>query len=223
AAGRIDALANPETDPASGQPELKHTPISLSAFSAKWFGLLAVIEEPDLSNAPISYWAKARIEGGWRVELAGGRDDADIEEIAARLTDLEPNAEILEYADTKTGALRRAAFIDGKLAAVFVGSNRPVAAERAWLAEQIGKPVDSNARLCLLAGRPPVGEGVGRAVCACMGVGATAIETAIRQGANSVEAIGAVTRAGTNCGSCKPEIRDMLNAIAAEQVKEAAE
>jgi assimilatory nitrate reductase catalytic subunit len=39
-----------------------------------------------------------------------------------------------------------------------------------------------------------------------------AVETAIADGAASLDAVGAMTRAGTNCGSCRPEIRALVRA-----------
>jgi assimilatory nitrate reductase catalytic subunit len=48
-------------------------------------------------------------------------------------------------------------------------------------------------------------------VCACFSVKRAAIEQAIAgQGLASVAEIGAALRAGTNCGSCIPEIEEML-------------
>jgi assimilatory nitrate reductase catalytic subunit len=46
-----------------------------------------------------------------------------------------------------------------------------------------------------------------------MGVGAKAIRAAIAGGCDSVAAVGAKTKAGTNCGSCKPEIAALLAAM----------
>jgi assimilatory nitrate reductase catalytic subunit len=66
--------------------------------------------------------------------------------------------------------------------------------------------------MSLLAGVPPKGEvDCGKAVCSCFGVGENTIKQAIRKGANSVEAIGKALNAGTNCGSCIPEIRALLD------------
>jgi assimilatory nitrate reductase catalytic subunit len=50
----------------------------------------------------------------------------------------------------------------------------------------------------------------GGEMCACFGVSCHAIEAAIAEGAASLDAIGEATRAGTNCGSCRPEIRALL-------------
>jgi assimilatory nitrate reductase catalytic subunit len=51
----------------------------------------------------------------------------------------------------------------------------------------------------------------GAIVCACLQVGALTIGDAVRrQGCTTVEAVGACTGAGTNCGSCRSEIRAII-------------
>ena len=64
----------------------------------------------------------------------------------------------------------------------------------------------------LLAGRAPDGGAdQGPLVCACFGVGRNRICAAIAEGrARSAEEIGAELKAGTNCGSCLPELRRLL-------------
>jgi len=66
----------------------------------------------------------------------------------------------------------------------------------------------------LLAGRPG-GDmpDKGAIICSCMNVGINDIRTAIEGGCGSVDAIGEVTTAGTNCGSCQSEIRNILKEL----------
>lgn len=61
-------------------------------------------------------------------------------------------------------------------------------------------------------GKPPAGqEDVGRIVCACFSVGVNTIVNAIRQqGLTTPEQIGQALKAGTNCGSCVPELKTLL-------------
>jgi assimilatory nitrate reductase catalytic subunit len=62
-----------------------------------------------------------------------------------------------------------------------------------------------------LSGRGHDGaEDDGAVICACFGVGAKAISAAIAQGCDSPRAVGAKLRAGTNCGSCIPEIKRLI-------------
>ena len=85
-------------------------------------------------------------------------------------------------------------------------------------ADQVGRAVlahgiwlDDADRRSLLLGKPLAGEDPGRAVCACFGVGVNTLRQAIRDGQlGSVEAIGEALRAGTNCGSCIPELQSLL-------------
>ena len=63
----------------------------------------------------------------------------------------------------------------------------------------------------LLSGRlDEEASSCGPTVCACFGVGRDAIVAAGHEGAADVRAVGAATKAGTNCGSCIPEIRKIL-------------
>jgi assimilatory nitrate reductase catalytic subunit len=57
----------------------------------------------------------------------------------------------------------------------------------------------------------------GGEVCACFGVSMAAVTAAIDKGATSLSALGDVTRAGTNCGSCRPELRALLRATRLEK------
>ncbi len=51
----------------------------------------------------------------------------------------------------------------------------------------------------------------GAIVCSCFGVGRNRILREIEaQGLKSPEAIGSCLKAGTNCGSCVPELRKLL-------------
>jgi assimilatory nitrate reductase catalytic subunit len=53
---------------------------------------------------------------------------------------------------------------------------------------------------------------VGRIVCSCFNVGVDQLAAAVAGGCRSVEAVGAALRAGTNCGSCRSEIRTIIDA-----------
>jgi assimilatory nitrate reductase catalytic subunit len=50
----------------------------------------------------------------------------------------------------------------------------------------------------------------GVTVCACFGVGRNAIEAEIAKGCNDLSSLGHRLKAGTNCGSCLPELRRLV-------------
>ena len=84
---------------------------------------------------------------------------------------------------------------------------------RSWLASLFGKStLTENEHKGLLLAEPPVGtQDVGKIVCACFSVGVNTLTEAIKtQNLTSVEAIGEALKAGTNCGSCVPELKQLL-------------
>ncbi|WP_461471346.1 molybdopterin-dependent oxidoreductase [Pararhodobacter sp.] len=208
-AGRVDALVAAVTDPVSGQPESKATTCRVAPFRATFFGFALGASEP-MAEAP--YWAKARARGGWRIELAWDAAPADWTEAARALFGLPEAAEPVAFADPARG-LHRVAFVQERrlLGALFVAPE-PVQVSRQFLTGMLGE-VDLAA---LLAGQPGANRpDPGATVCACFDVGINTIRAAIaEQHLTTVEAIGAALRAGTNCGSCKPELRALLEAAA---------
>jgi assimilatory nitrate reductase catalytic subunit len=78
----------------------------------------------------------------------------------------------------------------------------------------------------LLSGKTTDGAaGEGPIVCACFGVGRNSIAAVLDSGeACSAAEIGVKLRAGTNCGSCLPELKRMVAAhLAATPVQVAQE
>ena len=69
----------------------------------------------------------------------------------------------------------------------------------------------------LLGGRQAQGESQGRTICSCFGVGEVAIRRAIEQGCDSPASLGAALKCGTNCGSCIPELKNLLATLRVAQ------
>ncbi|MFN3890276.1 MAG: molybdopterin-dependent oxidoreductase [Beijerinckiaceae bacterium] len=208
---RVDALAAPVADPVSGQPALKHTPCGVRLFAPAWqaFAVARARPSPDCA-----YWALATVDGGYRVELAGADAPPDWKTFAAGLFGLtgDREAEWIAYSDRSTGSVRLAAFHDDALAgALFVGANA-ANLSRNFMAQALRAPYRAEARLRLLAGRPAetTADG-GNTICSCYSVGSYAISREISSGADTVQAIGAKLKAGTNCGSCRGEIQRMIH------------
>ena len=115
--------------------------------------------------------------------------------------------------DPAAASFRAALLRNGRLeACVFLG-REPALPARDWLVGCFDHAtLPQAARRALLAGREPGAATAEPPVCVCLGIGAAAIAAAIASGCDTVEAVGAATRAGTNCGSCRPEIRIALAA-----------
>lgn len=216
---RIGAVVNPVADPHSGQPEFKHTPVSLSAYDAKWQGF--ILSREALAFDAEGYCVKAKGEQFWRYELAGNEAIADYSAWADGLLGDAPR---LDYSDTAQGQYRSALIENNRLQAVICVSPSYELPARAWLSQLFAQEeLSADARLALLAGRPAdVSDDAGKTICSCYAVGINTITTTVqelldKQGECSVTAVGACVKAGTNCGSCVPELR----AIIAEQAARA--
>jgi ferredoxin-nitrate reductase len=79
--------------------------------------------------------------------------------------------------------------------------------------ELISKKIElSDKRLQLLRSGKTPEPVIGKLVCSCNNVGAGNIETAIQKGCTTLNSICDKTGAGTGCGSCKPEVKRIMEA-----------
>jgi assimilatory nitrate reductase catalytic subunit len=208
---RVGALIAPAADPVSGQPELKCAPVRVRGYEPKWYGFALAREPLDAPQA--TYVARSRGAGYWRYELAGEELPRSWPEWADAL--LGSRASRIEFSDVAGGRYRGANVAGDRLqACVFVATAKWLPS-RTWLASLFGNQTLADAdRLAILAGRAPKGAlESGPIVCSCFAVGRSTLLRAIRSGALvSVEQIGKALQAGTNCGSCVPELKGLLAA-----------
>jgi assimilatory nitrate reductase catalytic subunit len=118
--------------------------------------------------------------------------------------------------DTSRGVLRVAVVVDGVLdACLFLARDAAGLPHEAAVTQMLGAPVPDAARARLLAGRPQDAVAAeGPRVCACFGVSRDAVRhAAVTHRLRTVSEIGVVLRAGTNCGSCIPEIEEILRDV----------
>jgi assimilatory nitrate reductase catalytic subunit len=196
--------------------------VSVRRYVPAWYGFV-------LSRAPLplpehSYLAQARGAGYWRYELAGEELPASWSTWADAL--LGPRAARVEFCDAAGGRYRGANVADDRLqACVFVATTKALPS-RTWLATLFANDKLTDAdRIAILAGRAAQG-GVetGPVVCSCFSVGRSTLLRAIRSDELvSVEQIGQALHAGTNCGSCIPELKALLATAGAARGVEALE
>ncbi len=209
---RVDCLVPGITDVISGQPALKNVPARIERFIAATYGFAVLRRKPAL--VPAEYWAIAKCNGGWRVEFAVAENPADWPAFVRELLGTESDPVV--YQDTETGRMRFAAYDNGQLTGMLFLAPEPVAASREWAIAQLvsANPVLGK-RNAVLAGRPGAGDiDRGATVCACFGIGANEISAAVARGCRTLTAVGEATQAGTNCGSCRPEIKRIIHEVA---------
>ena len=210
--GRANRLPGQHSDPISGQPGFKNSSARIEPVAPEWRAFLATVEMPE--PAGLLYWSRARVSGGWLYELAGmGAVDVDA---------LLPAGERLGVADHARGMRRIAVRGAGDtLSAALYLTRSGLLPPRDWAAAQLGTMSALPAEL--LAGRPSTPEpDRGPIVCVCHGVGEQVIAAAANEGSHTLEAIGTLTRAGTNCGSCRPAVARLLATALARNLEPVA-
>ena len=209
---RVNALVPALTDPISGQPAFKATPIDVQPLAAAWVGF--ILSREPLFLPDLLYRATSRGPAYFRYEMADAEPAPDWMNWADRI--LGSEGDRLQFSDRGAGVFRAARVLRGRLLAVmFIDREAAQLPPRETLGELFGLPVLSDrARLSLLSGRPEmVAPAQGRLVCACLGVGEERIRQAIlEEELHSVQALGEQLGAGTGCGSCIPELRGLLEA-----------
>ena len=215
-------VASPAFDPHSGQPELKHVPVRLLRETKGWEGVL--ITRRDLRPTGLVHWSRQAVDGGWMYALAGTEALDEGILLAHHLVDPALRPALSEYID-KRGAVYRAAATDGVGAlaeAVLVAPPGRLPA-RDWFLALLAsaQPLGPDERRALLSGRAPVAlPSLGRIICSCFAVGINQIRAAVEGGCVSVDEVGCSVRAGTNCGSCRAEIKGIIDATrVAERVE----
>ncbi len=211
-AARIGSLVNPAVDPASGQPEFKHTPVRVMPYRAQWHGFL--LTRHGLVPHQASYWSKIRRDGLWHFELAGDAAPENwADSVRVQLGEVDGNVEWREFNDSTQRNYRAARIVDGRLDSLIIIGPTSDLPPRDWLVKLFQREqLTDQERHGLLRGTPPKGqEGGGKIVCSCFSVGVDTLNKAIReQGLDTPEAIGEALNAGTNCGSCVPELRRLI-------------
>lgn len=162
-----------------------------------------------------AYWARSRGKGLWRYEIAGLEQPADWAERArSLLCSKDEKANWIEYFDTAQTHYRAARFSGEKLeSCLFIGPDSSLPS-REWLISLFQKDqLSQQERASILTGEPPVKqEDTGKIICSCFNVGEKTILAAITgEDLSTTNELGEQLQAGTNCGSCVPELQEMID------------
>jgi assimilatory nitrate reductase catalytic subunit len=203
---RVGDLVSAQTDPYSGQPEAKATPATVAPVD---FALRGFTRTRAAVTLPVgTWWAKVAVAEGVEYRLATNQGPMFWHDFAYRW--LGPDARLAERLD---GAIYRVAAVldgefDGCLCVAPAADPAPhwdlAGLKAAAAAEDGGRRIPKADACDYIGETEPV-------VCACFQVGLDAVRKAINGGgATSVGDIGRALRAGTNCGSCLPELKRII-------------
>ena len=203
--GRTGLLPRPLVDPHSGQPGFKSTPASVEKVAAEWKGFL-ILRDQAATGQPVKLpclWStRVTVPGGALYEIAGNGDPA-------RLDAFLPKGDRVEAMDASRGTRRIATIGEGRLNGVLFVTRTGLLPSRDWL---IGQLLVEGVGGSVLAARGPGSQpDKGATICVCFDIGLNQIVAAIReQQLVDVPAIGKALGAGTNCGSCRPALANIL-------------
>jgi assimilatory nitrate reductase catalytic subunit len=157
-----------------------------------------------------TWWARVAVANGKGLLFASDEPPGAWRTRAAALLGAHETA---EYFDEPRGIYRVAAFAQGRfMGCLFLGTAGTApqwdSIKTIFESEALSEPE----RRAILSGKSTKGiPDPGPLVCACFGVGLNVIRAALASGrAASVEQIGVALRAGTNCGSCLPELKRIV-------------
>jgi len=120
--------------------------------------------------------------------------------------------DLAEYKDFGGGVYRAASFAGDRVeTCLFIGPARDAGDWNVVKGLFAADMLSNDQRRMLLSGKSADGlANAGPIVCACFGVGRNTICDSIVAGARSAADIGAKLKAGTNCGSCIPELKRLI-------------
>ncbi len=214
--GRMGALVNPAVDALSGQPECKHTPVNITPFAQAVRGFILSREPLDLT---CEYIVKISQDTYYRYEVASSSTPKHLKNWLAHKSGANLNPPTQELNDPQAGIYRAANITNNTVNYIVCLANEftaPKLPDRPYLSSVIAHTqsteLDQKVLQPLLTGIAPIGvEDTGKTVCACFNVGEkTILNTIKKHSLSDYKQVGKHCQAGTNCGSCVPEIKILL-------------
>ena len=206
------------TDPISGQPEFKHATVQLSRYPAVWHGFMISRRQLNTTLNTIIHdlhWSVRRVNQVWVYTLTGAEAAPDLEHLARSVLCADSdNVNWAEYLDNAHHTYRGARFNDEALeSCIFMSDSSTSLPSQEWLTSLFAKEaLAESERRALLTGKSlGVQVDTGKTICACFNVGEKIIQESISsKQLKTTDDIGRCLQAGTNCGSCLPELRELL-------------
>ena len=206
---RVDSLVAPIIDGVSGQPEFKFTPATIARINVPCWAVL--VSRTKLSCESFINWSLSPLENnqGYLYQVAVTEHFNWQDFIALkRLIDQGPAQAYEHYADESVSDQRFICYSDQQIEmAVFTHADKSQLPGRAWLQRLFVEQVDGNYWSLIASSAEP---DQGKLICSCFKVSEKTITDAIEEGACSAQELGQQLQCGTNCGSCVPELNNLI-------------
>ncbi len=205
---RVSVLIDAVTDPVSGQPESKYAHVGLTPVRVKRWAV--VLSRTPVDTTPFAYWVRTPVKGGDVTLVAQTEGDENDGRWQGWLDALGAGLEKITVANSASGDYRALLCGESRIErAVFATPAAGGLPELTWLQSLLSHRLDEHSWR-LLTRQPPSDLAAQRILCSCFQVSEARIREAIEGGATTPEALGKALRCGTNCGSCIPELQQLI-------------
>ncbi|CAM2779908.1 molybdopterin-dependent oxidoreductase [Pseudoalteromonas distincta] len=200
----VSGLYQSVVDPISGQAECKHGAVNIvKAPFVQYMQLFAKNELVINSD----FWLKVNASNCFNYQLALNEPQSDLLYYCQTLTGLQGQWSAMSTAK----AMHVQCIQNDQLAFVGVISNEQKEISLEWINHLFAEPLLTFTQLqSLLYATPDEEFTQGAQVCSCFKVREQPIINAIKNGANTVEQLGSELKCGTNCGSCKTQLSQLI-------------
>ena len=197
-----------DVDPLSGQPESKFVPVTLTKVQPTQFIQIFSREEIELTS---DYWAKIKIDQGFEYKSCSFDAESDPYPTARKMSNALGD---WSYFENSFSGLKTALCIkDEQLQFVAFFADYKPEINSDWIESLFVKPSVTSSTLSRVLSANVEPEFLnGRTICSCFKIGESQIIDAIKNDdMQTVEDLGQHLKCGTNCGSCKSELRSLIS------------
>jgi assimilatory nitrate reductase catalytic subunit len=205
----ITSLYTDANDKISGQPELKHAAVNLQKVTYQHYGQLFIQQDLKVEwlREYFDYFVTSPVEKGQLVFFATDQPLAVIKR------NLQLQLPLYDEWIGASGIILNSicAMRQGVTTLILLITPNHIDVDPSWIDSLLNsKNVTSEQLHGLLNQQPDKQFKQGKLVCSCFKVGENTIIDAIKAGCNSVDSLGRLLQCGTNCGSCKSELSQMV-------------
>ena len=200
----VSGLYQSVVDPLSGQAECKHGTVNIVKAPFVQYMQLFTKNELVINS---DFWLKVNASNCFNYQLALNEPQSDLLYYCQTLTGLQGQWSAMNTAK----AMHVQCIQNDQLAFVGVISNEQKEISLEWINHLSAEPLLTFTQLqSLLYATPDEEFTQGVQVCSCFKVREQPIINAIKNGANTVEQLGSELKCGTNCGSCKTQLSQLI-------------
>ena len=219
----VSAVISPTNDPFSGQPESKAVPVKAISLSADAWCTVALsknlseqfteklnnlIKNKDTEKQLI-YWSRTPLgkDSDHECYFLAINAEFDPDFLFTAMHSHHTELQSIRFANELTKD-RRIALINETHAQLiyYAHENIEKLPSKVWLAEQLEQEIQNSAYSLIMGEQAPAEK----MICTCFQISESSILRSIEAGNDTPEALGNELQCGTNCGSCIPELKELI-------------